>query len=137
MTSQSDPLEELRSAGQSIWLDYISRGLLTSGELARMVREEYVSGVTSNPTIFQKAIAGSTDYDEVLKKLAERGPVSGYDAFILLGAEDSGWLPTSSGRSTTTRVEWTGTSRSKRRLPARRQWSPRQGGCSRPSDART
>ena len=56
--------------GQSIWLDYIRRHLITSGELQRMVAEEGLRGVTSNPTIFQKAVAGSTDYDETIRGVA-------------------------------------------------------------------
>jgi transaldolase/glucose-6-phosphate isomerase len=66
------PIRELRELGQSLWLDNIRRQLVTSGELARL-REEGVSGVTSNPTIFEKAVAGSTDYDEALVLLVERG----------------------------------------------------------------
>ena len=57
---------ELYKYGQSVWYDNISRGLLTSGALARMVASGEVSGVTSNPSIFEKAIAGSPDYDETL-----------------------------------------------------------------------
>jgi transaldolase / glucose-6-phosphate isomerase len=61
-----NPLNELLGQGQSVWLDYIRRNLIRSGELKRMVEEDGVRGVTSNPTIFEKAIAGSTDYDEAL-----------------------------------------------------------------------
>lgn len=61
-----NPLKELGGQGQSIWLDYIRRNLIRSGELKRMVEEDGIRGVTSNPTIFEKAIAGSTDYDEAL-----------------------------------------------------------------------
>jgi transaldolase/glucose-6-phosphate isomerase len=57
-----------RKYHQSVWLDYIRRHLLESGEFARMVKEEGISGVTSNPSIFEKAIAGSTDYDSELKR---------------------------------------------------------------------
>ena len=55
-----------RECGQSVWLDYIRRHLLQSGEFARLVREDGVRGVTSNPSIFEKAIAGSTDYGPAL-----------------------------------------------------------------------
>jgi len=65
-----NPLQELQDYGQSVWLDYIRRGLLTSGELVRMVKDDGVRGVTSNPAIFEKAISGSTDYREVLEDLA-------------------------------------------------------------------
>src|SRR3989442_10195231 len=66
------PIEELRKQGQSLWLDNIRRQLITSGELARL-RDEGVSGVTSNPTIFEKAVSGSTDYDEALVHLVRAG----------------------------------------------------------------
>jgi transaldolase len=67
-------LKELRAQGQSVWLDYISRGLLRNGDLKRMVEEDGICGVTSNPTIFEKAIAGSADYDEALRELLAQGP---------------------------------------------------------------
>ena len=59
----------LAQFGQSVWLDYIRRNLITSGELKRMVEEDGLLGVTSNPSIFQKAIAGSTDYADILSRL--------------------------------------------------------------------
>src|SRR5712692_4631474 len=64
-----NPLKELSGQAQSAWLDYISRELLRSGELKRLVEEDGIRGVTSNPTIFEKAIAGSADYDEELRAL--------------------------------------------------------------------
>ena len=66
----TNALQEVQRLGQSIWYDNIRRGLIKSGELASLI-ELGVSGVTSNPTIFEKAIAGSTDYDETLLKLAK------------------------------------------------------------------
>jgi transaldolase len=63
-------LIELEKMGQSIWLDYIQRSLLTSGELKQMV-DSGLRGVTSNPAIFEKAIAGSNDYDDDLKQLVK------------------------------------------------------------------
>ena len=69
-----NPLKELGGQGQSIWLDYIRRNLLRSGELKRLVDDDGIRGVTSNPTIFEKAIAGSTDYDEGLGALLARDP---------------------------------------------------------------
>ena len=63
-------IQEAQHLGQSIWLDYVRRGLLKSGEFQRLI-EQGISGVTSNPTIFEKAIVGSTDYDEVLLLLAK------------------------------------------------------------------
>jgi transaldolase len=67
-------LQTLQEKGQSIWLDYIRRDLITSGELKRLIEEDGVRGVTSNPTIFDKAIVGSTDYDEALNKLLREDP---------------------------------------------------------------
>jgi transaldolase len=60
----STRLHQLADHGQSVWIDFLSRDLLRSGELARMLREDAVSGVTSNPTIFAKALAGGDAYDE-------------------------------------------------------------------------
>jgi transaldolase/glucose-6-phosphate isomerase len=69
----NERLAALTEAGVSIWLDQIRRGLIDGGELARMVREDSLRGVTSNPAIFEKAILGSPDYDDELRELAERG----------------------------------------------------------------
>src|SRR2546426_4969677 len=65
---RSSPIKELRQLGQSLWLDNIRRQLISSGELARL-RDEGLTGVTSNPTIFEKAVSGSTDYDEAMGQL--------------------------------------------------------------------
>jgi transaldolase len=65
-------LNQLANLGQSIWLDFIRRSLITSGELQALV-DEGLRGMTSNPTIFEKAIAGSDDYDEALRQLAVSG----------------------------------------------------------------
>jgi transaldolase len=64
-------LQKLSARGQSVWIDYLSRDLLEQGELKRMMKEDAVVGVTSNPTIFQKAISHGTAYDEQLKELLE------------------------------------------------------------------
>jgi transaldolase/glucose-6-phosphate isomerase len=69
-----NPLTDLKQYGQSAWLDYIRRSLITGGELERLIKEDGLRGVTSNPTIFQKAIAGSSDYDENLNKLLRDNP---------------------------------------------------------------
>src|SRR5919202_3650979 len=65
------PLHQLADHGQSVWIDFLSRQLLHSGELARMMREDAVVGVTSNPTIFQKAISQGDAYDEQLRACLE------------------------------------------------------------------
>src|ERR671928_541277 len=70
--SEKSPLQQLADHGQSVWIDFLSRQLLHSGELARMMREDAVVGVTSNPTIFQKAISQGDAYDEQLRKCLER-----------------------------------------------------------------
>jgi transaldolase/glucose-6-phosphate isomerase len=68
--TDKNPLKALQDYGQSVWLDYIRRNLITSGELQRLLDEDGLRGVTSNPSIFEKAIAGSTDYEQTLKALA-------------------------------------------------------------------
>src|SRR5207248_8660378 len=72
MAARSNAIKELRRQGQSLWLDNIRRQLITSGELARL-RDEGLTGVTSNPTIFEKAVSGSTDYDEAMVHLVRAG----------------------------------------------------------------
>ena len=67
-------LKELLAQGQSVWLDYISRQLLRSGGLKRMVEEDGIRGVTSNPTIFEKSMAGSGDYDDAFRELLAQDP---------------------------------------------------------------
>jgi transaldolase / glucose-6-phosphate isomerase len=69
----NERLAALTAAGTSIWLDQIRRSLITSGELERLIREDSLRGVTSNPAIFEKAILGSTDYDEQVAELAGQG----------------------------------------------------------------
>ncbi len=69
-----NPLKALQGQGQSVWLDYIRRSLLTGGGLDRMIKEDGLRGVTSNPAIFEKAITGSTDYAEILRVLAPQYP---------------------------------------------------------------
>src|SRR6478736_3563440 len=64
-------LHQLSALGQSVWIDYLSRDMLHTGELAQFMRDDAVVGVTSNPTIFQKAISQGTAYDEQLRALLE------------------------------------------------------------------
>src|SRR5947209_4365463 len=66
----NERLARLTSAGTSIWLDQIRRSLIEGGELQRMVGEESLRGVTANPSIFEKAILGSDDYDDELREMA-------------------------------------------------------------------
>jgi transaldolase/glucose-6-phosphate isomerase len=67
-----NPLLALQDYGQSVWLDYMQRHLITSGELQRLIDEDGLRGMTSNPAIFEKAITGSTDYVEALRALTGR-----------------------------------------------------------------
>lgn len=66
MTALENRLRALQVFGQSVWLDYIRRSLITSGELCRFIEKDGLAGVTSNPAIFEKAVAGSSDYNEML-----------------------------------------------------------------------
>ena len=72
-TGVNERLQSLTEQGVSVWLDQIRRGMIESGELQRLVDESSLRGVTSNPAIFEKAILGSTDYDDQLRSLAEEG----------------------------------------------------------------
>ena len=80
-------LHRLADFGQSVWIDYLSRDLIRTGKLERMLEEDAVVGVTSNPTIFQKAIAGRNEYDEQLKEVLqdESDPK---EVFLRLAARD-------------------------------------------------
>ncbi|HEU5161660.1 MAG TPA: transaldolase, partial [Thermoanaerobaculia bacterium] len=70
---KTNPLVELGRAGQSVWYDQMEKALLTTGKLAKMIEEDDLRGLTSNPTIFEKAIGGSEDYDEALEAAARDG----------------------------------------------------------------
>lgn len=86
-----NPLKMLNKYGQSVWLDYIRRGLITSGELKRMIEEDWLKGVTSNPSIFEKAITGSTDYTDTLKALKQQNldPMSLYEKLAIQDIQDA------------------------------------------------
>jgi transaldolase len=81
------PLWRLTELGQSVWVDYIRRGILDNGELAEMIREDAVRGVTSNPAIFEQAIARSDDYTDALERLAEDG-AGAVETYERLAIED-------------------------------------------------
>ena len=80
-------LHELSKRGQSVWIDYLSRDMLEEGELARMMSEDAVVGVTSNPTIFQKAISHGDRYDDQLRELLE-AETDPKEIFLQLSARD-------------------------------------------------
>jgi transaldolase len=82
-------LHQLSKLGQSVWIDFLSRDLLHQGELARMMEEDAVCGVTSNPTIFQKAISQGASYDEQLRELVEHEE-DAKEIFIALAGRDVG-----------------------------------------------
>ena len=81
-------LHKLSALGQSVWIDYLSRDLLQTGELERMMREDAVVGVTSNPTIFQKAISQGNRYDAQLKEILEAGETDAKEIFLQLSSHD-------------------------------------------------
>ena len=82
-----NPLVGLQKIGQSIWLDFLSRELINSGALKRLV-DEGVTGVTSNPSIFQKAISGSGDYDQSLREMLRAGVREEKELFFGLAMKD-------------------------------------------------
>src|SRR5205809_7218013 len=79
-------MQSLLDLGQSVWLDYLRRGMLQSGELQRMI-DDGLRGMTSNPTIFEHAIGGSTDYDTALSRVAA-SPRADREIVELLAVED-------------------------------------------------
>ena len=84
-----NPLGSLNDHGQAVWLDYIERALLTGGGLGRFIIEDGLSGVTSNPTIFDKALAGGSDYDQALGALIGNDPGAPTEAiYEALAVED-------------------------------------------------
>ncbi len=87
MESTQNPLRKIQEFGQSIWLDYIRRDMLVSGELQQLVDEDGLRGVTSNPSIFYKAIAGSDDYTSAINSLALEGKTE-IDIYEALAFED-------------------------------------------------
>ena len=83
-------LHKLSALGQSVWIDYLSRDMLATGELARMMDKDAVVGVTSNPTIFQKAISQGERYDEQLKQILDSGETDAKEIFLQLSSHDVG-----------------------------------------------
>src|SRR6266566_4668117 len=81
-------LHELSALGQSVWIDYLSRDMLETGELARLMSDDAVVGVTSNPTIFQKAISQGERYDEQLKEILDSGESDTKEIFLQLSSRD-------------------------------------------------
>ena len=84
----ANPLLDIQQYGQSIWYDNIQRGLITSGELKSLVDHDGLMGVTSNPAIFEKAITGSTDYNEALQALARQPAMDAKTIYEHLAVDD-------------------------------------------------
>lgn len=85
---KTNPLKDLLGFGQSVWLDYIRRDLLTDGELKRLIEEDGLRGMTSNPAIFEKAITGSTLYDDLLNSLRPRTDLDAKGRYEILAIRD-------------------------------------------------
>ncbi len=91
-TMTRNPLVTLASYGQSVWFDYIRRSMIAGGELPRLVEEDGLRGVTSNPAIFEKAIAGSDDYQDALAALGRqpgRDAMAVYEALAIRDIQDA------------------------------------------------
>jgi transaldolase len=84
----ANPLRELARYGQSVWYDSLRRGILVSGELARYVEEDGLAGLTTNPAIYEKAIAGSHDYDGELRGLLQQGELDAKAIYEQLAFHD-------------------------------------------------
>lgn len=85
--THKNPLKDLHRFGVSVWYDYVSRSLISTGALQRLIEDDGVRGVTSNPTIFEKAIGGSSDYDDAIRRYAKPGQ-SASELFEKLAVED-------------------------------------------------
>jgi transaldolase/glucose-6-phosphate isomerase len=83
-----NPLVALNALGQSVWLDFLSRDIIQSGKLKGLITGDGLSGVTSNPTIFQKAISGSEVYNPVFEQLIESGMKDEKQLFLTIAIED-------------------------------------------------
>src|SRR4051812_42478013 len=82
----SNRLQQLHAAGVSIWLDYIARTMLHDGDLERRIRDDALTGMTSNPTIFEKALAEGEAYDETLS--GAKAGLAPWELFELVETED-------------------------------------------------
>jgi transaldolase len=87
----TNPLKDLLKFGQSVWLDYIRRDLMTTGELKRLIEEDGLRGMTSNPAIFEKAINESKLYDDILHSLAGKNltPTQKFEALAIRDIQDA------------------------------------------------
>jgi transaldolase len=81
-------LQKLNAVGQSIWLDFIDRTMLRNGDLQRRIREDALTGMTSNPTIFEKALAEGSEYDDQIRSVAGAGELTAMELFELIATTD-------------------------------------------------
>lgn len=89
MPKTENPLVGVKALGQSIWIDFIQRSMMASGALQRLISDDDICGLTSNPSIFEKAIAETDEYDAALEELiAEDRHTSGYDLYTALAVQD-------------------------------------------------
>ena len=84
----ANPLRRLEGLGQSPWLDFIQRGFVADGSLQRLIEADGLKGVTSNPSIFEKAMGGGTDYDDGFRALAAECDRGAVDIYEHLAIED-------------------------------------------------
>src|ERR1700730_13562021 len=85
---RSTRLGRLRAAGQAIWIDFLARGFIAKGDLQQLVERDGLTGVTSNPAIFEKAIGGSTEYDQALQEAQAHGDSDVMALYERLAIED-------------------------------------------------
>src|SRR5512138_1906078 len=83
-----NPVKALENHGQAVWLDFLARGFIARGDLKGLIETDGVKGVTSNPSIFEKAIGSSDEYDAPIGKALAKGDLSVADLFERLAVED-------------------------------------------------
>src|SRR5690349_4559213 len=83
-----NPVKALETQGQAVWLDFLARGFIAKGDLKALIDTDGVKGVTSNPSIFEKAIGGSEEYDAPIGKALAKGDLPVADLFERLAIED-------------------------------------------------
>src|SRR6195256_737815 len=87
-TAAMNPLERLHDHGQAVWLDFLARRFIAEGGLKKLVEQDGLTGVTSNPSIFERAIAGSADYDSSLNAVETQGDDGVMALYERLAIED-------------------------------------------------
>ena len=87
-TSTANPLKRLHDHGQAVWLDFLARRFIAEGGLKKLIEQDGLTGVTSNPSIFEKAIGGSADYDSALKAAESEGDLDVRALYERLAIED-------------------------------------------------